>query len=218
MARRFGRSQPLPLGARDGVDPKLVAAIDRLGHVMRIQMSRVARAHGLTPTQLQLLLRLRTDPPERNRASTLAAELDLTVATVSDTLTTLERKGLVERAADPEDGRGVRITLTLHGEDIARSADAWQSRAQDLLARVSESDKLRALDFLVGVLGELHSEGLVAVAPRICPTCRYHREPDEVEHDDGRCVLLDLDLGPGDVRVDCPEHESVPRTEIGRRP
>lgn len=207
------RSQPLPLGARDGVDPKLVAAIDRLGHVMRIQMSRVARAHGLTPTQLQLLLRLRTDPPERNRASTLAAELDLTVATVSDTLTTLERKGLVERTADPEDGRAVRIALTPHGDDVARSADAWQSRAQDLLSGVSEGDKIRALNFLLGLLGELHREGLVAVA-RICPTCRYHREPDEVAHDDGRCVLLDIDLRPADVRVDCPEHESLPGAEI----
>ncbi len=212
MGRPFGRSQPLPLGARDGVDPKLVAAIDRLGHVMRVQMSRVARAHGLTPTQLQLMLRLRTDPPERSRASTLASELDLTVATVSDTLTTLERKGLVSRTADPEDGRGVRITLTQHGHGIARSADAWQSRAQDLLVGVSEGDKIRALNFLLGLLGELHKEGLVAVA-RICPTCRYHREPETVA-DDERCALLDLDLGPGDVRVDCPEHESVPSAEI----
>lgn len=213
MGKRSSRSQPLPLGARDGVDPKLVAAIDRLGHVMRIQMARVARAHGLTPTQVQLLLRLRTDPPERSHASTLAAELDLTVATVSDTITTLERKGLVGRQADPLDGRVVRIVLTPHGEDIARSADAWQSRAQDLLAGVAEGDKIRALNFLLGLLETLHREGLVAVA-RICPTCRYHREPEADSTTDGRCALLDVDLAPDAVRVDCPDHESVPITEI----
>ncbi len=53
----------------------------------------------------------------------------------------------------------------------------------------------------------------MAVA-RICPTCRYHREPETFDDDDGRCALLDLDLGPGDVRVDCPEHESIPRGEL----
>ena len=26
---------------------------------------------------------------------------------------------------------------------------------------------------------------------------------------DHRCALLDIDLGPGDLRVDCPDHEGV---------
>ncbi len=205
MSRRSGRTLPLPLGAREGVDPKLVAAIDRLGHVMRLQMSHVARAHGLTPTQLQLLLRLRTDPPERRRVSNLATELDVTGATVSDAISTLERKGLVERSADPVDGRGVRIVLTPVGHDVADSADAWQGRAQYLLRTVKEKDKERALGFLLGLLAELHREGLVAVA-RMCPTCGYFRE-DAAGPDRHRCVFYDRELGPGDLRVDCPDHE-----------
>lgn len=214
MTRRAGRALPLPLGAREGVDPKLVAAIDRLGHVMRLQMSHVARAHGLTTTQLQLLLRLRTDPPERRRVGALATELDVTGATVSDAITTLERKGLVERAADPVDGRGVRIVLTAPGHDVADSAAAWQGRAQYLLRSVSEPDKERALGFLLGLLAELHREGLVAVA-RMCPTCGYFRRDDAGE-DRHRCVYLDLDLGPGDLRVDCPDHE--PFGEVHQTP
>jgi DNA-binding MarR family transcriptional regulator len=191
------RRVPLPLGSREGVDPKLVAAIDRLGQALRVQMGHVARAHGLTSTQLQLLLRLRVDPPERRRVGALAAELDLTLPTVSDSLTTLERKGLVERAPDPSDG----------GHAVAEAADAWQARAQRLLGAVSERDKERALGFLVGLLAELHREGLVSVA-RMCPTCRFFREGGGTDGDD-RCALLDLDLGPGDIRVDCPDHEGI---------
>lgn len=170
-------------------------------------MGQVARANGLTSTQLQLLVRLRVDPPERRRIGALAAELDVTLPTVSDSITTLERKGLVDRVPEPSDGRGVRIVLTERGRAVADAADAWQTRAQQLLGSVSERDKQRALGFLTGLIAELHREGLVSVA-RMCVTCRFFREaaggPDL-----HRCALLAITLGPSDLRVDCPEHDGV---------
>jgi DNA-binding MarR family transcriptional regulator len=199
---------PLPLGSREGVDPKLVAAIDRLGQALRVQMGHVARMHGLTSTQLQLLVRLRVDPPERRRVGALAAEFDVTQPTVSDAITTLERKGLVEREPEPSDGRGVRIMLTRRGHDVAEAADAWQVRAQQLLVGVSKGDKERALGFLLGLLAELHREGLVSVA-RMCPTCSFFREGQGRVAGTHRCAFLDIDLGPGDLRVDCPDHEGL---------
>jgi DNA-binding MarR family transcriptional regulator len=196
------------MGSREGVDPKLLAAIDRLGQALRVQTGRVARAHGLTSTQLQLLTRLRVDPPERRRVGALAAELDVTLPTVSDAISTLERKGLVERTPEPSDGRGVRIVLTDRGHAVAEAAEAWQIRAEQILGYVSVRDKERALGFLVGLLAELHREGLVSVA-RMCVTCRFLREGQGRTEGTDRCAILDIDLGPGDLRVDCPEHEGV---------
>jgi DNA-binding MarR family transcriptional regulator len=207
MSSGASRRAPLPLGSRDGVDPKLVAAIDRLGQALRSQMGHVARANGLTATQLQLLVRLRVDPPERRRTGALAAELDVTLPTVSDSISTLVRKGLVDRGPEPSDGRGVRIVLTERGRAVADAADAWQVRAQQLLVSVSERDKQRALGFLTGLIAELHREGLVSVA-RMCVTCRFFRQ-DSVGPDLHRCVLLGLTLGPSDLRVDCPEHDGL---------
>lgn len=199
---------PLPLGSREGVDPKLLAAIDRLGQALRVQTGRVARAYGLTSTQLHLLIRLRVDPPERRRVGALAAELDVTLPTVSDSVTTLERKGLVERGPDPSDGRGVQIVLTDAGHDVAEAADAWQVQAQRILGSVSTRDKERALGFLIGLLAELHKEGLVSVA-RMCVTCRFFREGQGRTAGPHRCAFLDIDLGPADLRVDCPQHEEL---------
>lgn len=207
MSTRPSRRALLPLGARDGVDPKLVAVIDRLGQALRVQMCQVARANGLASTQLQLLVRLRVDPPERRRVGALAAELDVTLATVSDSITTLERKGLVSRGPEPSDGRGVRIVLTERGRAVADAADAWQVRAQTLLGSVSERDKQRALSFLTGLIAELHREGLVGVA-RMCVTCRFFRQ-EAGGPDVHRCALLGITLGPSDLRVDCPEHDGV---------
>ena len=205
---RQSRHTPLPMGSRDGVDPKLLTAIDKLGQALRVQMGQVARTHGLTSLQLQLLVRLRVDPPERRRVGALAAEFDVTLPTVSDAITTLERKGLVGRGPDPSDGRGVRIVLTERGNAVAEAADAWQVRAAGILGFVSQRDKERALGFLMGVLAELHREGLVSIA-RMCVTCAYFREHQGPGDEMHRCVILDLDLGPADLRVDCPEHEGL---------
>jgi hypothetical protein len=49
--------------------------------------------------------------------------------------------------------------------------------------------------------------GVVGVA-RTCPTCRFFRstaEPNVAASN--HCALLDMPLRPGDLRLDCPEHE-----------
>ena len=48
----------LPPGAPPDVDSKLVAALERIGQALRVQTWDKAKRHGLSPTQLQLLLRL----------------------------------------------------------------------------------------------------------------------------------------------------------------
>lgn len=203
-----GRSpHSVPPGSRPGVDPKLVAAIDRVGHALRVQMGQVARDGGLTPTQLQLLVRLQFERPESARVGVLAAELDLTPATVSDSLRALERKGLVERVRDPVDGRGVRLTLTWDGHDVAARADSWRRASERLLVGMSLEDKERALGVLIDLIGALHRDGILTVA-RTCVTCRYFVATGGAS-DGHRCAFLDATLGPSDLRVDCPEHEPL---------
>lgn len=196
---------PLPPGARDGVDVKLVAAVERLGQAVRVQLAAVARAHGLSVTQLQLLGRLQVDPPDRGRVGALAAELDVTMPTVSDSLATLERKGLVRRAREPGDRRGVRIELTSHGEVVARAAEEWRARVQALLP-VGDTEKQHTLAVLSELIAEMHARGLVSVA-RLCVTCRFFTT--DTVSGGSRCALLDIALGPSDLRVDCPEHEPI---------
>jgi hypothetical protein len=87
----------LPRGAPPDLDAKLAAALERVGQALRVQMWDNAKQHGLSPTQLQVLLRLAADPPNRRRIGVLAAEVDVTYPTVSDAVAVLSRKGLVAR-------------------------------------------------------------------------------------------------------------------------
>ncbi|MFD6888259.1 MarR family winged helix-turn-helix transcriptional regulator [Streptomyces sp. NPDC059957] len=101
-------AQELPGNPGDpsDLDRRLASALERAGHALRTLIWTQATAHGLSPIQVQLLLRLWVDPPERRRVGTLPAEFDLSAATVSEALAALRRKGLVEEQPVPGDKRG----------------------------------------------------------------------------------------------------------------
>ena len=84
----------------------LGAAAPGPGSLLRFQSQTFEAAHGLSPIQLQLLLRLAVDPPQGRRPGALAREFDVSPASLSDSIAALERKGLVERRRIVGDRRG----------------------------------------------------------------------------------------------------------------
>ena len=75
------------------------------------------RRHGVTPQQYQLMLALKGFPG-RDWAVVreLADRLQLRHHSVVELINRAQREGLVERCADPEDRRAVRVRLTMQGE------------------------------------------------------------------------------------------------------
>ena len=194
----------LPPGARPDVDSKLVAALERVGQALRVQTWDKAKQHGLTPTQLQLMLRLATDPPGRRRIGVLAAQLDVTHPTVSDAVAVLRRKGLVDRDAA---SRRAALSLSARGRALADDLADWDQRTREQFADVPAADKQATLRLLLDLIAGLQRSGAITVA-RMCVTCRFfrrdaHPEAAQPHH----CALVDVPLGAGDLRVDCAEHE-----------
>ena len=194
----------LPAGAPPDVDSKLVAALERVGQALRVQTWDKAKQHGLTPTQLQLLLRLSTDSPGRRRIGVLAAELDVTHPTVSDAVAVLRRKGLVDR--DPSSRRAA-LNLSVRGRALAGDLADWDQRTREQLADVPAAEKENMLRVMLDLIAGLQRSGAITVA-RMCVTCRFfrrdaHPEAAQPHH----CALVDVAMGVGDLRVDCAEHE-----------
>ena len=194
----------LPPGASPDIDSKLVAALERVGQALRVQTWDKAKQHGLSPTQLQLILRLATDPPRRRRIGVLAAQLDVTHPTVSDAVSVLRRKGLVDRDAA---SRRAALSLSAHGRALADDLADWDQRTREQFANVPAADKQATLQLLLDLIAGLQRSGAITVA-RMCVTCRFfrrdaHPEAAQPHH----CALVDVPLGAGDLRVDCAEHE-----------
>ena len=194
----------LPRGTPADIDAKLVAALERVGQALRVQMWDTAKQHGLTPTQLHVLLRLATDPPARRRVGVLASELDVTHPTVSDAVAVLRRKRLVDR--DPASRRAT-LTLSTRGRALADQLAEWDQRTRRQLAELPVTDKQATLRLLLDLIAGLQRSGAITVA-RMCVTCRFFRH--DAHPDSARphhCALVDTAIGDAELRIDCAEHQ-----------
>ncbi|NYE36334.1 DNA-binding MarR family transcriptional regulator [Nocardioides cavernae] len=193
-------------GARvDDLDQRLAAAVERMGHVTRTMLLRQAYAEGVSPLQHQLLLRVRA-LDGRARGSDLATELDVSQATASEALSALRRKELVEKVQDPADRRNVVYSLTASGEELSERLTQWDGPLTARLGEVPEADKATTLRVLLGLVADLHGEGVVSVA-RTCLTCVFFADGSAGTGLPYRCDLLQVDFDDAHLRVDCAEHQ-----------
>ncbi len=196
-----------PASQHGDVDKKIVASLERLSQVFRILLRGEAQERGLSPIQAQFLVHLLHHGAAFRRVSQLAREFDLTRATVSDAVGSLEKKGLISREPWPDDKRVTTLRLTRTGEDTAQELAAWANVVEGHLKGYSPKEKEAVMRFLMGLIGSLQRSGLITVA-RMCVTCRFFRpEAHQGESSPHHCALLDLPLSGSDLRADCPEHK-----------
>jgi DNA-binding MarR family transcriptional regulator len=207
VPRRSPAEAPAESPAGPVLDRRLADAVERLGHGLRSLAQQTARVEGLTPLQQHVLLLLRR-PSGVPEVGALAAEVDVTVPTMSDAVAALDRKGLIQRVVG-QDARRRRLTLTAEGARVAARLAQWDAPLLRALARHGEAQKAIALDVVLEVIGSLAADGTIAVS-RACSTCRFFQR--DVGADPAAphfCGLIEQPLALPELRVDCPEHRAV---------
>lgn len=185
---------------------QLSHGLARLAALARQDDWRAGEVEGLTPTQGDILRAL-IQRREGLRVSALAQRLNVTQPTASDAVATLERKGLIEKLADPDDGRALILRPTRSGRALARR---WPLSFGAIIDTLAPADQVLLLGIVTRSIEALQSRG--AISPqRMCLSCRYfargvHRDAARPHH----CRFIDAPLGEGDLRVDCPDHEGAP--------
>lgn len=183
------------------LDRKVLAAVERLGRALRAARQHVATRHELSLLGISVIETL-ADGRAR-RVGDLAAELDVSQPTVSDAVTTLDKRRLILRDRDPKDLRSSLVTLTNDGHSVA--TDIATELRPVLAAEAGTSDeRATTLRVLLGEIARLQTAGIITVN-RSCLTCRHYQPP--ATRTRARCLLLDTALRDEDLRVDCPEHE-----------
>jgi DNA-binding MarR family transcriptional regulator len=134
--------------ARPG-ELSLVDGLVQLSFLVQTVLGRIAAGYDLSIIQTRLLGILRD---RQLGMLELARILNLEKSSITGLVDRAERRGLVQRAASPDDGRAVRVTLSAHGLELA----------QTFAAEVAQQ-----LDDLVEGLGDANRKRLAGLASHI---------------------------------------------------
>lgn len=199
-------AQPLD----DDPAPRVGDGLVKLALVLRQRAWHDANEVGLSATQVQILVFLHRHATLPNKLGTVARDLNLTNATVSDAVRTLEAKGHLRKERDPRDPRALALSLTDSGRHTAeRSANPpnFLLAAVDVLSPDEQTVFLRGLTKMIR---QLQERGDIPVAG-LCVTCAHfrpnvHLDAERPHH----CAFVNAPFGDYSLRLDCAEHESAP--------
>lgn len=210
----LGEHPPEPLRSAEterfedehGVAHRALVALSKIGLALRGQAWKETAPRGLNPTQAQILVVLARDGTDGLRLSDLAERLGVTAATVSDSISALERKGLVRKEPATDDRRALAIRLTDDGLAEARGIAEWPDLFLEAVGVLDDDEAGVLLRALLKVIRELQQRGRIS-PPRMCVTCTYfrphaHDDPDRPHH----CAFVDAAFGDRNLRVECLDY------------
>ena len=132
-------------GQRDLTDALVQASFA----VMAV-LNRVGAEHDLSLTQLRVLAILRD---RRGRMSELADYLGLDKSTISGLVDRAEKRGLLQRAPNPADGRATDVFLTAEGMQLANLGEGKIARSlSPMTGKLTRAETLRLTALLEHVL------------------------------------------------------------------
>ncbi|MDX2161529.1 MAG: MarR family transcriptional regulator [bacterium] len=146
--------------------------------IMRV-MSAQMRV-GVTPISTTQIVVMRILLDKRETLSELAKQTQVTLPTMSNTISTLEERGWVSRERDAQDRRVVWIEITPLGREIYQQA---QDHMIDQIAALLETLSRDEQEQVSGALSMLNAAFAAAIAQN--PHALSHRFDDGHQGDDG---------------------------------
>lgn len=186
----------------NNIEGKIITALERISESFRVLLWNESKQHGLSPIQVQILIFLSFHEDEKRKVSYLADEFNMTKATVSDTIKTLEKKGLILKEYAPNDTRSYFINLTSKGQKTSNQIANFTQELQHPISKLDDQAQKDMLQYLLGIIKHLNKANIITVQ-RMCFSCSYYQKKENQHF----CKLLNQQLQSSDIRVDCPEHQ-----------
>lgn len=179
---------------------RIYAYLERITNLVRAEERALCTRHNLQPIQLRMLRYLGTCNRYSNTPAGVAAYVQLTKGTVSQSLKALEAKGFIKKQVDRRDKRQVHLLLTESGRTVLAGLPPAALHDVSLaLGEMEAAETARALHRYLLALqrtNQMHGFG-------VCQTCRYHQAVDAQHF---RCGLTDEVLTRPEAELICREH------------
>ena len=181
---------------------KIVVGLERISEVFRVLLWEHAKANGLSPIQIQILVFIANDKAEYCTVSYLASEFNITKPTISDAIKALEKKKLIEKDYSSSDSRSYTVFLSEKGKSVVFQTEHFANPIKDQLSVIDNVDLDQLYLTITQLIYGLNRSGVLTVQ-RMCYACKFHSKTENGHF----CNYLNTELQHSDIRIDCPEFE-----------
>ncbi len=185
------------------IESKIVASLERVSQAFKVLLWNESKEFSLSPIQVQVLIFLLYHSDEKRKVSYLADEFNMTKATISDTIKTLEQKQLIKKEYEQHDTRSYIIHLTKKGKERGEQTSLFAKQIQIPIDKLHSTDKENLLLSLLDIIHHLNKSGIITIQ-RMCFTCHFYKANKNGQQH--FCGLLNTKLADNELRIDCPEH------------
>jgi len=184
------------------IESKIIASLERVSQAFRVLLWNESKEHSLSPIQVQVLIFLLYHSDQKRKVSYLADEFNMTKATISDTVKTLEQKLFIRKEYEQHDTRSYIIHLTEKGKEIAEQTSLFAKEIQIPIDKLHSTEKENLLLNLLDIIKHLNKSGVITFQ-RMCFTCHFYKTNKNGHF----CNLLNSSIADNELRIDCPEHK-----------
>ena len=187
------------------IEGKIFTALERLSDAFRVLLLHQAKSIGASPMQLKILIFLHQQDIAYCQPSYLATELNVTKATLSDSMKSMESKGWIIKVPNVKDSRSYSVQLTQLGEQLVEKTIDFSRPLIHPIEQIGYKDKENLYTLLLTIISSLNDQGVISLE-RNCFKCRFYKGNKDKSH---YCSLLNKEMQQSDLRLDCPEHETA---------
>lgn len=191
-----------PNQQENNLSNKIVAGLERISEAFKVLLWEKAKALGLSPIQIQILVFINYHKIEFCNVSHLAKEFNVTKPTISDAVRVLANKALVKKVYSSSDSRRYSITLSNRGKSVVLEVENFANPLKNQLAGIDDNDLESTFKTLSKLIFKLNRIGILTVQ-RTCYACKFYQTKDEKHF----CNLLEKELLDSEIRIDCEEFE-----------
>ena len=183
------------------LDHKIVIGLEKIHELVKVLFIEKSNQLKLSPVQIQLLFFVKHHAQSLCTTSYLAAEFQLTKATISDSIKRLIEKNLLHKTPSPSDTRSFSVQLTQQGIATLAQLEKAANPLLHGIKALSKTEKAALWNSLFQLLSQFAALGILNLQ-RSCISCGHYEKSGKTSF----CHFLQQNLQPKELRLDCPEH------------
>jgi len=187
---------------KQDITHKIVIGLERISEAYKALLWEKAKAHNISPIQMQILTFIDSHKIELCNVSYIAKEFNVTKPTISDAIKVLNQKDLLEKDFSNADNRSYNLFLTKQGKQLLKKIGNYFSPITNEIEKLTESKTNQLYTTLSQLIYQLNKNQVLTVQ-RTCFGCCYYSKNNNTHH----CNLINSNLLDTEIRIDCPEFE-----------